>query len=195
MPGIVRDPLYYDMGILLIPLSFLVVAVLAGGMATVLKKMAGVDFRGRRLELVAVLATALVSMISIGLLRSFFGTPDACHGYFGHYHVTQNDLSSTYFLQLAHHYFFAPYASLCRYVDATAKSHVPAWTRLCGTDMGCFSHLGAADASYYLDHDSCAGDLLFVGFLYLLSVVTYIGLGLHKHRERRQRRQRHIHVD
>ena len=37
-PGILRDPLVYDIGISFIPLSFYVMAILGGGIATVLKK-------------------------------------------------------------------------------------------------------------------------------------------------------------
>jgi hypothetical protein len=72
MPGMLRDPLFYGLGVLLIPASFIVVAVLVGGLATLLRKVGGVDLRGRHLEWAVVLLTAWLSTISIGLWCGFF---------------------------------------------------------------------------------------------------------------------------
>lgn len=194
MNGIVRDPLYYDMGMLVVPSSFIMVAILAGGVATVLKKSVGIDTRGRRLEGLVVILTIFITMVSIGLFRGFFGEESSCYGYLGRYEVTQEDLSSTYFLKLSHDYVLTPFAALCRYIDTKALM-IPRWTRLCSNDTTCFAHLGSADAGFYLSNETCAGDFLFVGFLYLAAFVTYVSLGIHKHFERHQRRRRHMHAD
>lgn len=71
-PDIWRDPLFYGLGVLLFPASFIVVSVLVSGLATFLRKVGEVDMRGRRLEWAVVLLTAWLSTISIGLWCRFF---------------------------------------------------------------------------------------------------------------------------
>ena len=82
-PGILRDPLMYDLGLFLLPFSFIVIGILAGGMATTLKKSFGVDLRGRLLELAVVIGTVWLSTVSWGLVQGFFGHAQACHGSLG----------------------------------------------------------------------------------------------------------------
>lgn len=74
----------YDLGLLTIPSSFMVTAVLAGAFATALKKSAvGWDIRGRVLELTVLIGTLWLAAVSWGLVRAFFGQPLACLGTWG----------------------------------------------------------------------------------------------------------------
>ena len=45
-PGILRDPFMYDIGLCLIPVSFIMTGILGGGIATFFKKSFGIDLRG-----------------------------------------------------------------------------------------------------------------------------------------------------
>ena len=82
-PGILRDPLMYDLGLFLLPFSFIVIGILAGGIATCLKKSFGLDLRGRLLELTVVLLTLWLTSVSWGLVKGFFGQSQSCHGSLG----------------------------------------------------------------------------------------------------------------
>jgi hypothetical protein len=82
-PGIWKDPLIYDFGFMLVPLNFFVVSVLAGGMATLLKKACLVDLRGRRLEVSVVFVTLWLTSVLWGLTWAFFGNYASCHGVLG----------------------------------------------------------------------------------------------------------------
>ena len=93
LPGIVRDPLMYDIIVCIIPLSFVIMGILGGGIATVVKKGVGLDVRGRAMELLVVLATIWLSMITWGLVQAFFSVPHpTCYGTLGRFNVTQVDL-------------------------------------------------------------------------------------------------------
>ena len=93
-PGIVRDPLMYDLGLCLIPISFVVMGILGGGMATLLKKSAGFDLRGRVFELIVVLATLWLVVISWGVVLGFFGDTSQCYGSLGAYPVSSIELDA-----------------------------------------------------------------------------------------------------
>jgi RING-variant domain len=93
LPGIVRDPLMYDIIVCIIPLSFVIMGILGGGIATVIKKSAGYDVRGRTMELLVVLATIWLSMMTWGLVQAFFSLPQpTCYGTLGTFNITQAEL-------------------------------------------------------------------------------------------------------
>ena len=93
-PGILRDPLMYDIGFCLIPISFVIMGVLGGGAATLLKRVAGVDVRGRLMEFAVVAYTLVLSVVSWGLVKGFFGNANACYGTVGWYPVSAEELAS-----------------------------------------------------------------------------------------------------
>ena len=93
LPGIVRDPLMYDIIVCIIPLSFIIMGILGGGIATVIKKSVGYDVRGRMMEFLVVLATIWFSMITWGLVQAFFSLPrQTCYGTLGAFNVTNVEL-------------------------------------------------------------------------------------------------------
>jgi RING-variant domain len=91
-PGILRDPLMYDLGLCLIPASFIVLGVLGGGLAVVLKKVVGVDVRGRAMEAAVVLLTLFITVVAWGVVRGFFGQPSSCYGVTGSIQVAPSNL-------------------------------------------------------------------------------------------------------
>jgi RING-variant domain len=94
IPGILRDPLMYDIGICIIPASFVVMGILGGGFATVTKKWFGMDLRGRGMELAVVVGTIWFSVVSWGLVQGFFhARPNpTCYGVLGRIQATHQDL-------------------------------------------------------------------------------------------------------
>ena len=79
-PGFQSDPLVYDVGLCCLLGSFMVMGVIGGGIATLLKKGAGVDIRGRTLEGAVVAATLWYASVAWGLAWGFFGDTSRCHG-------------------------------------------------------------------------------------------------------------------
>jgi len=79
-PGIRMFPAIYDIGLSLLLASFMVMGVIGGGVATIMKKVVGVDIRGRGLELIVVMQTLLLANVSWGLVWGFFGDVSQCWG-------------------------------------------------------------------------------------------------------------------
>ena len=207
-PGILRDPLMHDVGACLVPMSFVVMGVLGGGAATLLKRIAGVDVRGRLMEFAVVVGTLWLSAVSWGLVKGFFGDANACHGTLGKYQVTAEDLPSTYVLRGLRTVLFRPAQVMYLGADNLVLKRAPALLQavLCTAgpaeggnnnetatvaSAGCFEHLPHANADFVLleeGGDRCAADLLLLVALYLVAAVTYAGGALWKRRERRRRR-------
>lgn len=80
IPGVLQYPMIYDLGVTLLWLSFLVMGVLGGGFATMMKRGLGVDIRGRILEFLVVTTTLMLAGISWGLAWQFFGHKNHCWG-------------------------------------------------------------------------------------------------------------------
>jgi len=79
-PGILKDPILYDLGIFSILISFTVTGIIAGGLAQCLKKCNGHDIRGRTLEASVVASTLFLAHITWNLIWAFFGQPQSCTG-------------------------------------------------------------------------------------------------------------------
>lgn len=217
-PGILRDPLMYDIGVCLIPSSFVIMAILGGGVATVVKRAVGVDMRGRMMELAVVLATVWLSVISWGLVKGFFGNAAACYGNSGRYVVTSDNFSSAYLLRGMRTLVLKPAERVYLLWDRlTLKS----WFRsaLCTSSLssvkmavdqkhfGCFEHLPHANADFFLSEEGgerCSADLLLLTALYIAAGAVFASSVLFKHHERNQRRRQgrrpvrgphHLHQD
>ena len=204
-PGSLRDPIMYEIGLALVPLSFVIMGFLGVGAATLLKKLAGVDVRGRRMELLVILATVWFSLISLGLLRAFFGKPGSCYGASGRYAVSADDLSSTFLLRFLHWVLFKPSEYFFRFIDSKFAS-ILRWTGSCTHKEGskCLEHIGSANASFFIRSDpseeaigaeQCASDLLLVCSLYIAAALSFVFSSMLKQHERQLRRRRHLHQD
>ena len=81
-PGVLRDPVVYDLGLSCLLGSFVVMGVIGGSIATTLKRGVGIDIRGRTLELAVVALTLWLTCVSWGLVWGFFGESSRCWGAF-----------------------------------------------------------------------------------------------------------------
>ncbi len=74
-----RFPIY-DAMVTLLPVNFIALGIIGGGIASSLKRLSGVDIRGRILEIIVVALTLLLTVITSGLVRGYFGDPSRCWG-------------------------------------------------------------------------------------------------------------------
>ncbi len=213
-PGFRRDPLVYDLGLMAVPMSFVVAGILGGSAGILIKKASGIDARGRLLELTVVLATIFLSFVTWGLIQSFFGNPNACFGVIGVYDITASDLPSTsLMLRWFQILILKPMKTFYLVVDKGCSHYLGTWGKrlLCdersllhlfpwdgeveytNDKVGCFEHIPFANENFFMkEHggEKCAGDLVMVLSLYHLAAVSFIISTLAKHEERRQRRER-----
>jgi hypothetical protein len=194
-PGILRDPLIYDLGLGLVPVSFYVMAILGGGIATTLKKSAGLDLRGRTFEMVIVLATFCLVMVSWGLVGAFFGKPSSCYGLLGGYDLENRNFTFNV-LQKLETFVLSPAQNWFLMWDRLASNSSP-WLRrvfcMPNQETGCFEHSYKANAEFLFDDKNegrCASDLLVVFSLLQATVVVAAGNHFWKRRERQRRAAR-----
>lgn len=201
----------YDLGLCTIPVSFMVMAVIGGGLATLLKKSLGVDLRGRMFELAIVLFTVWLVIISWGVVRGFFGSPDQCFGAMGSKEIELDELPRYGLLSLARRVILKPGQAYYLFWDRLAYAS-GSWLRrpLCTKHLDndeapiegiCFEHLPYVDADFFLaekEGQRCASDLLLVLRLYVAAGFALVGSVLWKRRERQRRlaaRRPHAHQD
>ena len=72
----------YDAMATLLPVNFIALGIVVGGIASLLKRAVGLDIRGRILETIVVLQTLLLTAVSSGLVREYFGETSQCLGAF-----------------------------------------------------------------------------------------------------------------
>ena len=190
-PGILRDPLMYDLGLLLIPLSFVVSGVLAGSFATVLKKSAGYDIRGRLLELTVLISTIWLTLMSWGLVQAFFGQPDACLGMAGTLALTPEAEEASWLLHGTRHILLQPAKwYYLKWDSAVANSWTWIKSMVCTSETtGCFAHVPSLTVDFYMKSEACASDWVLFLYLYIAAVAAYVGSWLYKMRERHVRQQ------
>lgn len=192
-PGILRDPLMYDLGLGFIPISFYIMAILAGGAATLLKQSAGIDLRGRTLEIMVLIATTWLVVVSWGLIGAFFGDTSRCHGVLGNFVVSQDNPSAIF--SFLHTFVLKPAQKWFLMWDRLASNSGP-WVKraLCmDQDSGCFEYLHKANADFLFDPNEggkCASDLTLVTLMFASAGTVAAGTHLWKRRERQRRAMR-----
>lgn len=210
-PGTIRDPLMYDLGLCTIPVSFVVMAILGGGLATLLKKSMGADLRGRMFEFAIVLFTLWLVIISWGVVRGFFGDTSKCYGAMGSTDINLDELPRFGLLNFARRVILQPGQSYYLFWDRLAYM-TGSWTRrfLCTKHLDaegnaiegvCFKHLPNVNADFFLaknDGEKCASDVLLILRLYISAGFSLVVNTLWKRRERQRRlaaRRPHLHQD
>jgi len=197
-PGILQDPFMYELGFLSVPLAFIISGFVGGAAAALTKKVTGVDTRGRLLEFAVLVATVCLSILFWGLIRGFFGDPQACYGVLGSYQITMEDLQSTRsIVQVFHTLVLKPLSAFYLFLDGVVFQHGGLLKRfLCvrsGVTEGCFKHLPHTNNQFFLEEEGghqCAGDLVVALTLLQAAGLSFILTTLNKHTERRQRRDR-----
>lgn len=189
----------YDVGLFSVPVSFVISGILGGSGATLVKKTTGIDLRGRMLEFAVLVSTLVLTYLTWGLIRGFFGEASACHGSLGNYEITAEDVASGVSLvRLFQTVILKPAKWLYLSLDNFFLVYTGRWIRsaLCRNDresIGCFEHLPHANENFFLQEEGgekCAGDLVLLLSLYLLALVSFAGSAIAKSHERRQRRER-----
>lgn len=193
-PGILRDPLMYDLGLGFVPVSFYIMAILGGSVATTLKKGAGIDLRGRTFEVLVLFLTSWLVFVCWGLVSAFFGDPSSCHGVMGSISVTRDD-SSFKLLNILRSFLLKPATSWFLMWDQLADNS-GAWLRrgLCMDQAeGCFEHLHKANSDFFFEENGggrCASDMTMVSWLYGSAAIAAAGNHFWKRRERQRRAAR-----
>lgn len=194
-PGILRDPLMYDLGLGFVPASFYIMGILGGGIATLLKKSVGLDLRGRTFEMVVILLTVWLVATSWGLVGAFFGDSSQCYGVFGSQTVSSKENPSL-ILKPIRRVVLQPAKSWFLMWDRLGQNSGP-WLRkaLCTSQPGegCFEHLPKANPDFFLDEfggGRCASDLMLVAWLYISAGIVALGNSFWKRRERHRRAAR-----
>lgn len=206
-PGILRDPMMYDVGLFAVPVSFIVTGVLGGSVATLLKKASGIDARGRLLELSVVIATIILTDITWGVIRGYFGNPTACYGAFGPYAITSHDLeTTTSTIKVLQWIVLKPAKMFYSGLDRTFArlSWIRKYVCFQESEEKCFEHLPNVNENFFLQEEEgekCAADLVLLLSLYQIALISFVFSSLAKQQERRQRRHRprrrpvHAHED
>ncbi len=70
----------YDAMVTVLPINFIALGIVGGGIASCIKRSLGIDIRGRILEIIVVVMTLLLTLISSGLVRGYFGDASQCWG-------------------------------------------------------------------------------------------------------------------
>jgi len=172
LPGVLKDPLLYDLALSAIPPSFYSMAILGGALATAVKRLAGWDMRGRVLEGVVLVCTAWLVSVSWGLVWAFFGQDEACWGWLGNYYSSDGTLMT----EFLHRFVLSPAKTYFLFWDSLAARHLSSW--ICSANDpergSCFPHLSQAYQSYgILESPYCVADLDLVAWIW-----TMAGLGL-----------------
>lgn len=72
----------------LLPINFIALGIIFGGIASSLKRSAAIDIRGRILEVIVVALTILLTAVSSGLVRAYFGDTSQCWGVWSQFTAT-----------------------------------------------------------------------------------------------------------
>jgi RING-variant domain len=188
IPGILRDPLYYDLAFSFIPPSFYIMAVIGGGVATLVKKFSGVDMRGRILESVVVVLTVWLVLISWGLVAGMFGRPQSCIG------MLRASYKSSYVIQFMNRFILGNAKTYFLLLDQLAMRHLRVKKFLCtALDGGCFPHLSKVSPELLLSSPACVGDAQLVSAFWITAGAT-LAIGALLRKRRRGGHQR-LHQD
>jgi hypothetical protein len=179
IPGILKDPLLYDVALSVIPPSFYIMAVMGGTLATAFKRLGGMDIRGRALELIVVALTMWLLVISWGIVWAFFGRSESCFGMVGG--SSGGRLSNG-----IHRMILNPARTYFLFWDRVALRFDRIATWLCTSEAEgtCFPYLGQASPYNLIDFPKCTSDLELVATVWLTAGVTLLTSALWRKRRR-----------
>jgi RING-variant domain len=199
-PGMLRDPIYYDAGVGFIPVAFYAMAVLGGGIATLLKKSAGVDLRGRMFELLVVAGSLGLVLVLWGLLGAFVGTPNSCYGILGEKYSETTSIAEMKILQNIVFWILKPSEKWFGFWDRAASNSWPWFRRIvCMPHQidGCFQYAYNAKAeNLFLEEEKgkCGSDMLMLFYLLLTTIAVALANSMWKRRDRQRRGPRRVRL-
>jgi len=179
---------------------------IAGGVASTLKRSAGIDIRGRTLEVSVILCTLFLTAVTTGLVRGYFGDSSQCFGVLASSttpfteSITQGPFIDSFSNEA--------FAALLRYAQLYykkwdflgARASFMSRNFLCtptedgNTDyatIGCSPPVRSINPQFYLEEENCQAD---IGMVVGIWVAACLVLGLeHIYREYRVRRRAAVH--
>lgn len=201
-PGMLRDPIYYDAGIGFVPISFYVMAILGGGIATLLKKSLGHDLRGRSFELLVVAGSLQLFRVLLGLLGAMVGTSDSCLGVMGALQLTDMRPTSIFIVQQINNWILTPAEKWFSFWDKSASNSWPWFRRIIcmpNQSEGCFEYSHKANTDYIFADETqgrCVSDMLLLVYLLAATFAVTFANSMWKRRDRQQRpRRMRVHQD
>jgi hypothetical protein len=200
-PGMLRDPIYYDAGLGLIPFCFYIMAVIGGGIATLFKKVAGFDLRGRSFELLVVATSLEMFRVMWGILKGLVGDSAGCLGLMGRF--AKDEMDSSVCLSAMKKVFLTPSERWFLFWDGAVSSSWPWFRRIiCIPDQmeGCFEYSYKANTAHLFADETegrCASDIMLLHAMIWAAISVLLGNLLLKRRDRQRRvaRRQRVHQD
>jgi hypothetical protein len=194
----------YDTSFTLLPINFVTMGNIAGGLASTLKRSAGIDIRGRILEISVIICTLFLTTVTSGIIRGFFGDSSYCWGVLASStswseSATQaftdsasNKVLST-MLRFAQLY-YQKWDFICARTGFVSRKFLCTPTDDGNVDyatIGCSPPVRNINTEFYLEEEKCRADIGMVGGLWVAScLVLFLE---HVYREYRVRRRAAVH--
>ena len=152
---------------------------IGGGFATLLKKSAGVDLRGRMFEITILLLTVWLFSVCWGLVGGFFGDTSKCRGAFGSIGIANED-EQPLLLRSLRRVVIQPSETWFLMLDRIGLNSGKwgRWMLCMEQEDGCFEHLHKANADFYSEEHGggkCASDLSLVSSMFLTAGAVAAG--------------------
>jgi len=206
VPGIIKNFPIYDTSATLLPVNFVAMGNIAGGVASTLKRSAGIDIRGRILEISVIICTLFLTAVTTGLVRGYFGESSQCWGVLAPSSTlwgestTQGPFKDSFsnnafaaLLQYAQLY-YSKWDFLCARAGFISRKFLCSPSEDGNRDyatIGCSPPVRSINPQFYLEEESCQAD---VGMVVGIWVAACLVLGLeHIYREFRVRRRAAVH--
>ena len=209
-PGILKHPVVYDWGLSMLTFSFIVMAIVGGGCAVVVKRLLKVDIRGRGLELLVVMSTLWLARVSWGIVWAYFGDNSMCRGYSTHvFQWTDRKISVFYpAVMMLRFFLFRPGKIVINFVDKMLMNSTPFIRQVLCVEANtcelladapscdlqqrtCLRTTNAVNPDFYRSEYTggakCAADMDTVLFFWFLAAFVVMA-GLFANRRERQRR-------
>lgn len=197
IPGIWSHPLLYALGFASLPLCFIIMGIIGGGLASTFKHIWKIDVRGRMLELGVVFSTLRMASISWGIIQGFFmNTHTTCTGTFSRLRDTPSSIQpyESAIVNVSKHFFFLPLHYLFTTFDSILyHSRIPF---ICHSDsyIHCFASIQTINPNfmhYPLDGMKCFYDILSISYTVIIAFsIILFGALLRKHRHHEGRNHR-----
>lgn len=202
VPGIIKNFPIYDTSATLLPINFIAMGNIAGGAASTLKRSAGIDIRGRILEISVIICTLFLTAVTTGLVRGYFGDSSQCWGVLASSteSTTQGPFIDSFsnkafaaFLQYAQLY-YKKWDFLCARTAFISRKFLCTPTEDGNMDyatIGCSPPVRSINPQFHLEEENCQAD---VGMVVGIWVAACLVLCLeHIYREYRVRRRAAVH--
>jgi hypothetical protein len=183
VPKLVENFPIYDAAVTLVPVNFIALGIIGGGIASTLKRITGVDIRGRILELIVVTLTLLLTCITSGLVQGYFGDSSRCWGILSaspidngeHSILRESNMLIEFPLRLMK-LWYLKWDSILSNLGIVSRQLLCVPTFNGNNDystVGCFPLIHSINPEFYLD-DQCSADMSLVICVGLSSLCVFL---------------------